>query len=182
VLGVLDVDRRGLVAGVAVEVRADEVAVPAPVVLRVGCGVHSGVTAAGLDVVLERRLLLRVEHVAGGREEHDRVVLGELRGVELRRVLGRVDGEGVGGAERLDGGDPGRDRVVPEACGLREDQHLRIGGLGARGRDRDEQRGHDCQQQRDRKRTTHFFLPLSKILNQAGGSYSSDMPLSTTSA
>ena len=55
---VLDLDGRGRGARrVVVEVGADEVAVPGPVVLGVGGRVDAGVAAAGLDVALERGLL-----------------------------------------------------------------------------------------------------------------------------
>ena len=55
------------------------------------------------------------------------------------RVLGRVDGEAVRGAEVLDHRDPERDRIVPEAQGLREDEHPV--GDGRQGRRRARARG-----------------------------------------
>ena len=57
VLAVGDLDGRVLVRRVALEVGADQPAVPGPVVLGVGGGVDAGEAAAGLDVVLECRLL-----------------------------------------------------------------------------------------------------------------------------
>ena len=83
----------------------------------------AGVAAAGLDVALEGGLLGVVEHVAGGGEEDDGVELRQVGVGERGRVLGRVDREAVGGAELLDRRDALRDRVVPEAGGLGEDEH-----------------------------------------------------------
>ncbi len=123
-----------LVGRVRVEVGADEVAVPGPVVLGVGRRVHARVAAAGADVALERGLLRGVEHVAGGGQPHDGLVLREVGVGEGVRVLGRGDGEIVGGAELLDRRDAGRDRVVPEPGRLGEDQHVERGGVGG-GRD-----------------------------------------------
>ena len=97
VCGVLDLDGRGRGAGrVVVEVGADQVAVPRPVVLGVGGRVDAGVAAAGLDVALERRLLGRGEHVTGGGEEDDDLVLLEVGVVEDRAVLGHGHREVVG--------------------------------------------------------------------------------------
>lgn len=128
---VLDLDGRGRGArGVVVEVGADQVAVPGPRVLGVGGRMDAGVPATGLDVALERALLGLVEHVAGGGEEDDDLVLGEVLVGEGRGVLGRRDVEAVGGAELLDGGDALVDVAVPEGSGLREDQGVELVGLG----------------------------------------------------
>ena len=98
-VGVLDLDGRGRRSGrVRAEVAADQLAVPRPRVLGVGRRVDAGVAAAGLDEALERRLLRVVEHLAGRREEHDDVVVREVRVGELRGVLGRGHGEAVGRA------------------------------------------------------------------------------------
>ncbi len=75
---ILDQQCRILRFRVTEEVRADEPSVPGPVVLRVGRGMDPDVAAAVADVSLERGLLVGVEHVAGRRQEHDRVVGGEL--------------------------------------------------------------------------------------------------------
>ena len=99
----VDVDVGGRRSGrVAAEVAADQLAVPGPRVLRVGRGVDAGEAAAALDVALERLLLGDVEDVTGRREEGDDVVLREVRVGERGGVLGRGDGEVVGGAELLD--------------------------------------------------------------------------------
>ena len=156
-VGVLDVDGRGRRSGrVRAEVAADQLAVPRPRVLGVGRGVDAGVAAAGLDEALERRLLRVVEHLAGRREEHDDVVLREVRVGERRGVLGRGHGEVVRRAELLDRGDPLRDRVVPEAARLGEDEHVleRARLLGARGSGRP-QPAH----QRDDDREQHDASP-----------------------
>ena len=93
----------------------------------------AGVAAAGLHVALERSLLGVVEHVARSREPDDDVVLGEVCVGELRRILGRVDGEPVLRTERLDRRDALRDRVMTERCRLREHEHLLQRRRSARG-------------------------------------------------
>ena len=116
------------------EVRAHQIAVPIPLVFGVGRGVDPHVAVAGGDVVLERVLLLGCQDIARGREEHDRVVLGEIRRRERGRILGGVDLEAVGRADLLNRRDAGRDRVVTERGRLGEHEHVleRCGGGDAR--------------------------------------------------
>ena len=172
VLAVGDLDRRVLVGRVALEVGADQPAVPLPAVLGVGRGVDAGVAAAGLDVLLERRLLGRVERVAGGGEEDHGVVLAERGGGEVGGVLRPVDGDPVAARDLADRGPSDRDRVVPEAGRLAEDEDLLLRperGLVARRADGREarlcERGwREAQAQRNDRRhqqapTTHL-LPL----------------------
>jgi hypothetical protein len=144
VLAVGDLDGRGLVGRVALEVGADEPAVPGPVVLRVGRGVDARVAAARLDVALERGLLRGVEGIPGRGEEDDRVVLPERGRGEVRGVLGPVDGDAVRARHLADRGAADGDRVVPEAGRLGEHEDLLLGterGLVARGRDGGKGRG-----------------------------------------
>jgi hypothetical protein len=107
--------------------------------------VDSRVTAAGPDVAFEGTLLRLVQHVTGGAQPHHDVISGEVAVGERGGVLGRVDPEVVTGAELLDRGHPGRDRVVPERRGLREDQRAEPGmpggGRGRAGRSDDQNRG-----------------------------------------
>ncbi len=105
VRGVLDLDDGLLRRGVLLEVRADQLAVPGPVVLGVGGRVNAGEPAAALDVVLEGGLLGGVQDVARGRQEDHHGVLGEVVLGEGSGVLGGVDGEAVLLAELLDGRD-----------------------------------------------------------------------------
>ncbi len=120
------------------------------------------VAAAAADVALERRLLGGVQHVAGGVEEHHRLVLGEVAGGEGGGVLGGGDGEAVGRAQVTDGLGADRDRVVPEAGRLGEDEHV-IGGVGGlrRGR-RQGGGGQGYRPGRDQgfphRETVHFWL------------------------
>jgi hypothetical protein len=96
--------------------------------------VHAEVAAAGPDVVLERRLLRRVEHVAGGGQPDDRLEPGQVGRGELVRVLRRLDGEVVGRAQLLDGGDAGGDGVVAESGRLAEHQDREVRcGMGRHG-------------------------------------------------
>ncbi len=130
---------------VRLEPGADQLAVPGPVVLGVGRGVHARVAAARVDVVLERGLLFGIQHVTGRGKPNDGGESGQVVGVERGRVLGGLDREPVLRAELLDRGDTGGNRVVPEAGGLGEDQDGRV-GLGRRrlGR-RDSETGHQGQ-------------------------------------
>ena len=145
---VLDVDRGGGRAGwMGGEVSAHQIAVPAPVVLRVGGRVDADVAVAGRDVALEGGLLSVAEDVARGRQEDDGLVLGEVRVVELGRILGGIDGEAVGRAELLDRRDAGRDRVVAEAGGLGEDQYA-LEGCGGGDACRQQTSGEDCDRHR----------------------------------
>ena len=122
---VLDLDGRGRGAvRVVVEVGTDQVAVPRPVVLGVGGRVDAGVAAAGLDVALERRLLGRGEHVTGGGEEDDDLVLLEVGVVEDAAVLGHGHREVVGDGELLDRGRRLVDVGVAERGSLGEDQRV----------------------------------------------------------
>ena len=130
---VADAHDRLLDSRMAEEVRADERSVPRPPVLGVRRGVHAHEAASCLDVALERGLLLVVQDVAGREQEHHRAVLPEVRVREGAAVLGLVDAEAVRRTEVLDGLDRGRDRVVPELGGLREDEDLPA-GLGGAGR------------------------------------------------
>ncbi len=132
VVVVLHADGGGLDLRVGVEVGADEAAVELPVVLGVGGRVDADVTAAGGHVVLERLLLFGVEDVAGGGEEGDGVVAGQVAGGELGGGLGGVDRDAGVLADLLQGLDARGDRVVAEAGGLGEDQDA-LGGPVDRG-------------------------------------------------
>ena len=98
---VAHVELRFLDRRMALEVGADELAVPGPVVLRVRGRVHAHVAVAGADVALEGRLLRAVQHVTrGGHEHHGGEPAQRLVG-ESRSILGRLDGEAVRRAECL---------------------------------------------------------------------------------
>lgn len=117
---------------VALEPRPDQVLVLRPVVLGVGGRVDADEAAAPVDVFLQGALLGVVQDVAGGGEEDDGLVVGEVLRGEGGHVLGGGDGEVVLRAELLEGGDARRDGVVAESGGLGEDQDLvGIGGCRA---------------------------------------------------
>lgn len=109
------------------EVRPHQTAVEGPVVLGVGRRVDAHVAAAGGDIVLERLLLVGVEDITGGGEEHHRVVAGQVVGGELRARLGGVDLDPGGRAQLLQRGDTLGDRVMTEPCGPGEDQNALLG-------------------------------------------------------
>src|SRR6266508_5377261 len=133
--GVLDVDRTGLNVRVTPEVGAEEPAVPWPVVLRVGRGVNADEAAAPADETLESVLLVVVQDVPGGEQEDDAVVPGEARIRERGGVLRRVDDEPAALGDVSNGSHRDRDRQVPEAGGLREDEDARARPPLRRGRD-----------------------------------------------
>src|SRR6266404_585147 len=146
---VLDMDGGALDLWVASEIGADEPAIPGPLVLGVACRVDADEAAAGADIAFESGFLVCVEDGPGGTEEYDDLVSSELRIGETRGILRAIHGEGVFGAERLDGGDPVGDRVVTKSTRLREDEHseprLRALRRGAAVDRRAENREHDQQ-------------------------------------
>ena len=129
-VGVCDVDRCALDRRMTGEVGADQAAVPSPLILRVARGMDTDEPAAGPYVMLERRLLLRIENVPGRVEEHDYPISRERRIGEARGFFGCVNGEAMLGAKRRDRGNPVRDRAVAKARCLREDEHLEPGHRG----------------------------------------------------
>src|SRR6188508_1170916 len=107
--GILDLNRRVLNIGMPVEIGPDQGPVERPVVFRVGGRMNADEAASPADIPLERGFLRRVQHVAGGGEKHDRLVLGERFVREHSRVLGRVDRKSTRAALLADSVDAGRD-------------------------------------------------------------------------
>src|SRR3982750_1777505 len=107
-----------VVAGVAVEPRSGESAVPRPVVLGVSGGMDPDVAAASLDEPLEIVLLCGIEHIAGGVEKHDSAISGEVLGAERGGVLGGVDGEPIFLSELSDCSEADSDRAVSVPSGI----------------------------------------------------------------
>ena len=108
------------------EVRTDEPAVPRPVVLGVAGRMHADIAAAILDEALEGLLLCIVQDIACRVQEDDHAESLEVRRRERSGILGGLDDAG-GREQILHGGDAGLDAVVPEARGLREDEHTGLG-------------------------------------------------------
>ena len=132
----------------AVEVRARQSAVPRPVVLGVGGGVHADVSAPRLDVALEDVLLRRIQHVARRTQEDDGAIARQVFLREGAGILRRVDRESILLAELLDCGDAVGDGAVPECGGLGEDEHawlLRRRGDRNRKREANEKSMHGRQ-------------------------------------
>src|SRR6516225_4638435 len=121
VIGVLDADRRVLDLRMAGEPGADEAAVPRPVILGIARRMDADKSAARADVAFERSLMLLIEDVPGRAEEHDNLVLRERRVGETPGVFRVIHSKAVLGAERPDGGDAVRYRVVTKPSGLGED-------------------------------------------------------------
>src|SRR5437667_9848597 len=126
-VAVSDVNRRPLDRGVAREPGAYEPAVPWPPVFGVARRVHAGKSAARPDVSFEGGLLAWCENIPVRIEEHHALVARQTGIGEPRAVLAAVDSESVLGAERRDGGDALRDRVVTKAGRFGEDEHGKPG-------------------------------------------------------
>ena len=128
------------------EVGADEASIPGPLVLGVRGRMDARVAAAAPDESLEGCLLGRLEHVARREQEHDRAVAPQVRVREVSRVLCGIDGDPALLPKVAKCPHGVWDRVVPEAGGLREEQHARLrqGLGGSRVRERGEREaGHD---------------------------------------
>ena len=106
------------------KVRAHQLAVPRPAIFGVGGGMDARKAAPGLDVILHRRLLGRVEYVAGRVEKDDGFVLRQIRPREGRRIFGRRDRKVVRRAQCLNRRDPLVNRIVPKSGCLREHEHV----------------------------------------------------------
>jgi hypothetical protein len=131
---------------------ADQIAVPGPAVLGVGGGVDADVAAAAPEVGLEGRLLIGIEHVAGGGQPDDGLEPAQVVHRERAGVLGGRHRDAVVPAQLPDGGDAGGDRRMPEAGGLAEHQDFlrrgpRLGAGRARHRSREEEQAahNHCQ-------------------------------------
>jgi hypothetical protein len=136
------------------QVRSDHSAVPLPAILGVCRRVNPHPAAAGPNEILQRRFLRRVrQHVAGGAEENDRPILGEISISESRRIFRRIHGKPISRAKRLNGGDPVGDRSMPKSRRRRKDEDL-IGRLTFR-RKR-ENRNQECNQ--DLNHSTNVLL------------------------
>jgi hypothetical protein len=116
--------------GVACEIRAHQT-VPGPAIFSIGGGMNADPTATGLDEMLKRRFLGGVgQDITGGAEEDDSLVLGKIRIGEFGGGFGGVDGESVGHAERLNGGQAVGDGIMSEPSGCGKYEHLIRRGYG----------------------------------------------------
>jgi hypothetical protein len=90
--GQFERDGAGLEAGrMALEVGADECAVPRPLMLRVSRRMEPEISASSCDVALESALLMLVQDVARGVGESDDTIASQLGAVEGCGVLGVVE-------------------------------------------------------------------------------------------
>ncbi len=139
VLGVFDGELDGLPSGrVALEVGADEIGVPGPVVFGVARAMDSDPTTASLDELLHGSLLVWIEDIAGGHGEDDAPVLLEVVFGEDAGIFGGVNFELVRLAKGSDCFDTGGDGIVTEAGRLGKDKEL--GNCGG-GQQRGEEHG-----------------------------------------
>src|SRR5438105_15919860 len=80
--------------------------------------------ASGLDIMLQRSLLLRIgENIICGREENENFVLSEIRISKESRILGCIHGEIVCAGQGLDSLDPVGDGRMAKtgSIGVNED-------------------------------------------------------------
>ena len=132
--GVLHVQRRRPNVRMTGEIRADQSAVPRPVVAGVAGGMDADKAVARFDEALEGGSLIVVEDVARRRQEHHGAVRGQPAIGEHARVFRRVDAEPVLRTEALNGGDACRNGVVTEGGRLAEHQDARAFTSSARAR------------------------------------------------
>ena len=83
-----DLDRSRLDVGPARGPRAEDLGEERPIRLGLDRGADADEPAAGVVVVLERRLLIVRQDIAGRVEEDDGAELAEVIRVELARVVG----------------------------------------------------------------------------------------------
>jgi hypothetical protein len=126
----------------ALEIAAHHLAVPAPVVMRVGGGMHADDALAGLEKADQRiapcagePFGIRFLRVGGAAHEHDGLVGSQLFRREHLGILAHLMAVAQLGRQLFQRLDAGRDRVVPIAGAAGVDEHAgRIRGHGYRGR------------------------------------------------
>src|SRR5207237_4326367 len=124
-----------------IEPGASEPAVPRPVVLGVGGGMNSYVSATSLDVALEIVLLCGVQYVAGRVQEDDSAVSCQIFRGESACVFSRVDAEPILLPELSDSGAADSDGAVAESRRLGEHQYpVFLTACSDRDADRSEQK------------------------------------------
>src|SRR5579859_6060434 len=100
----------------AVEVCSYQLPVPCPVVFGVTGGMHTGVSAAMPDVLLEGGLLAGVQNVAGGHQKNDGVITREVGGGKKRRILGKIDDDSLAHGQSAQGRNGVGDRCMAKGC------------------------------------------------------------------
>src|SRR5690242_10405456 len=131
-----DLDRGRYDTGVLVllvVVRADEAVIPYPAVLRVAGRVDADESTAGAAIALKRRLLGRIENVAGGQQEDHRIVARQPLVGELSGILSEIGAPAMLTRQLTERCLRRGNRVVAELGGLREDENRRRTGASARG-------------------------------------------------
>ena len=99
------------------EMRANQFVVPGPFVFRIGRGMNSDKSTAGLYKSLKGGLLVGIEDVPGSIVENDRLVLFKVEVIKERRIFCRVNQKAVVAAQLEDGLDAaGNRRVFPAFC------------------------------------------------------------------
>src|SRR5690349_1976274 len=107
----------------AFKVRADKLAIPRPVVFRIGGSVNTHITASCLDVSFEVVLLLLVQHISCSTEEYYSIVTTEILFIKTIGILSGIDDEVVLLSHLFQGLDAFRDRLVTKRTCLRKHQY-----------------------------------------------------------
>lgn len=105
------------------ESRADELAVPRPIVFGVGCGMYAYESASSIDVALKGFLLRIAQHVARGIEKDHHAVARQTVIRKAVGVLRSINEKAVCCAELLHRLDASGDGIVPKSCCLAEYQN-----------------------------------------------------------
>jgi len=111
----------GLYVRVTIEVRADQLAVPGPLILGVGRSVNADKPSSALNKALKCGLLVWVEYVSRRVEENDGSVVVQRLVVKYGAVFCRMDREAVGIPQAANGRYRGRNRVVSKTGRMGED-------------------------------------------------------------
>ena len=119
---VLDLDQRRLDPRVAGEVSPDQLAVEAPLVLGIGCGVDADIATAAPDPLLEHSLLRCVEYILGGVEKHHHLMFLQFGLAEQCGIFGHLDPETVLLADGRDRLLSRLDAAVAKTSSLAEDE------------------------------------------------------------
>src|SRR2546427_522193 len=114
------------------EVGADELAIPRPVIFGICSRMDTDESATAADEGLECRLFNGIEDIPTRAQENDDAVLRQFDLVENRCIFRIDDGKAVFVPQRRDRRDSRRNRIVPESRSLREYENGKPARLGCR--------------------------------------------------
>src|SRR5881296_2103026 len=114
------------------EVGADELTIPRPVIFGIRRRMDPDEPTAETDESFERRLFNGIEDVPGRVQENDDSELRQLDFIENRCVFRTDDAKTVFAPQSTNGRDPCRNRIVPESRSLREYENAKPARLCGR--------------------------------------------------